>query len=591
MLHSIKTKYFFYLFVYFSTVNSSLLSQDIELTINVHDSVSVLNINNWDLWVTSEGNISGNPANAGYYKNINAIYSSGLLFGGYVNDRADTTIRIGGSSYGVGLRPGKVLYNEIGSVAGPSSDQKAKIWRMRRDYRTADLRKDAAVLFNKLIDEITEEDLWSIYNKYEFDWQNWPVHQGAPFIDMNGDNEYDPHVDVPGRPNAKQLIWTVSNDLPDTSGKAPSYDLHGSPPIGIEQQLTVWATDEFSLYNSYGYKNLLKDAVFCEYRIIYTGLADTPIDATIDPMYFCQWSDPDVGYYGDDLIGVDTTLKIGYAYNGDENDEFYDKLEKPPAAVGHIILERISTDNLPMSLSAFCDYPSPNPYADPGPLNHYYWSLKVLNSMEGFDQEPVLGNYYGLPRKPFVDPTTGKITKFKYYGNPVLGTGWIDNNIGDRRFFFTSGPLSLAVGDTQKFVVALVGGDGGNYLENVEILRDRAELIKELYKNGQFDNETIQIDDPINTLYFGLYKNYPNPFNSSTVIHYDLPVDGNVEIAIYDILGKRITTLINEFQKAGKKEIIWNGTDEFGKEVGTGIYFYHFNSNGYIGGRKMVLIK
>ncbi len=90
---------------------------------------------------------------------------------------------------------------------------------------------------------------------------------------------------------------------------------------------------------------------------------------------------------------------------------------------------------------------------------------------------------------------------------------------------------------------------------------------------------------------FELYQNYPNPFNASTTIGYDLKKDANVKIDIYNILGKKVITLVNEFESSGKKSITWNGTDKNGNPVGSGVYIYNLILDDASFTKKMVLVK
>ncbi len=90
---------------------------------------------------------------------------------------------------------------------------------------------------------------------------------------------------------------------------------------------------------------------------------------------------------------------------------------------------------------------------------------------------------------------------------------------------------------------------------------------------------------------YALHQNYPNPFNPSTFIRYDLPEEGIVRIEIYDLLGRHITTLVNEHVNAGYQSVIWYGVDQFGKSVGSGMYFYQIHAGEYVKTRKMILLK
>ena len=75
-------------------------------------------------------------------------------------------------------------------------------------------------------------------------------------------------------------------------------------------------------------------------------------------------------------------------------------------------------------------------------------------------------------------------------------------------------------------------------------------------------------------------SNFPNPFNPSTTIKFSIQNDSKIELSIYNIKGQRIITLINNEFATGSHSIIWNGDDESGKSVSSGIYYYKLNVNG-----------
>ncbi len=105
-------------------------------------------------------------------------------------------------------------------------------------------------------------------------------------------------------------------------------------------------------------------------------------------------------------------------------------------------------------------------------------------------------------------------------------------------------------------------------------------------------SEIIEVNLTIATK-FALYQNYPNPFNSLTVIQYDLPTGENkVKLTIYDLLGHKIRTLMNkDDQTAGVYQITWDGRDDNGKAVATGVYFYKLHVGQKYLIKKMVLIE
>jgi len=94
---------------------------------------------------------------------------------------------------------------------------------------------------------------------------------------------------------------------------------------------------------------------------------------------------------------------------------------------------------------------------------------------------------------------------------------------------------------------------------------------------------------------FELLQNYPNPFNSSTTIRYHLSaVSGQlsaVSLKIFNLLGQEVRTLVDKRQSAGYYQVLWNGRDNSGKDVSSGIYFYRLKAGDFVQTRKMVLLK
>ena len=83
-----------------------------------------------------------------------------------------------------------------------------------------------------------------------------------------------------------------------------------------------------------------------------------------------------------------------------------------------------------------------------------------------------------------------------------------------------------------------------------------------------------------------LLANYPNPFNSSTTIRYTMPTAGLVTLDIYDILGRKVQTLLDNNQQAGEYRVIWNADG-----VGSGVYFYRLTTGSNSISRPMILLK
>lgn len=117
------------------------------------------------------------------------------------------------------------------------------------------------------------------------------------------------------------------------------------------------------------------------------------------------------------------------------------------------------------------------------------------------------------------------------------------------------------------------------------LLKDNASHTWELNLAGELEKSLPTIHQ--------LMANYPNPFNPETHIEYDLA--GNSEFAtqilIYDLLGHQVRILVNEKQPAGHYRVTWDGTNDLGKKVSSGIYFYKLNSGSFVDIRKMTLLK
>ena len=90
---------------------------------------------------------------------------------------------------------------------------------------------------------------------------------------------------------------------------------------------------------------------------------------------------------------------------------------------------------------------------------------------------------------------------------------------------------------------------------------------------------------------YSLSQNYPNPFNPETVIHYDLPLRSHVAISVYNMMGQKVTTLVDNKMDAGSHFVVWDGKDNNGESVASGIYLYRMETDRFVQTRKLVLMK
>ncbi|MCK9409606.1 MAG: CHRD domain-containing protein, partial [Bacteroidetes bacterium] len=261
-------------------------------------------------------------------------------------------------------------------------------------------------------------------------------------------------------------------------------------PLGLEQQVTIWG------YNNTG---VVGNIIFKKFKLIYKGTATTPVNGLLTDAYLCHWSDPDLGDAGDDYAGCDTALSVGYVYNSKPLDIEYQKFGIIPPAIGFDFLQgpiikslndtaifnlkyRPGFKNLPMT--SFIYFASTGTYSDPGfNLNgSWQWYSMFLGGPPTPQPPP-------FPEK-LIDPVTKVSTSFWLSGDPVTNSNpftnsrWIDGLIeqpADRRILQTSGPFTMALGDTQEIVVGVVGGIGDNYIQSISAMKANDRYVQTMY--------------------------------------------------------------------------------------------------------------
>jgi hypothetical protein len=105
------------------------------------------------------------------------------------------------------------------------------------------------------------------------------------------------------------------------------------------------------------------------------------------------------------------------------------------------------------------------------------------------------------------------------------------------------------------------------------------------------DITSVFEDAPVVVTEYELQQNYPNPFNPTTTISFAIPEPSNVKVIVYDMLGKEVATLVNEERASGAYNVVWNGLDESGFQVASGVYFYALETQNFTQIRRMMLVK
>jgi hypothetical protein len=119
---------------------------------------------------------------------------------------------------------------------------------------------------------------------------------------------------------------------------------------------------------------------------------------------------------------------------------------------------------------------------------------------------------------------------------------------------------------------------------------DQGNFMIRITVQGKYTAVPWETDEKIPKT-FSLSNNYPNPFNSQTTIEYALPKESKVKIVIYNVLGQRVKTLLDQREPLGYKRVVWDGKNQNGETISSGIYFYRIEAEGFVQSKKMLLLK
>ena len=177
---------------------------------------------------------------------------------------------------------------------------------------------------------------------------------------------------------------------------------------------------------------------------------------------------------------------------------------------------------------------------------------------------------------------------------------------GSPRAGTTTGTMSCQSNDYTWQFPAVTSFDWTPYTLDLVVPTDAKVLEVRLHVYSRFtgtiywDDVTINVIGAITTVRdtknglpksFELGENYPNPFNPSTKIQFGLPTDAQASIVIYNTLGQKVRTLVDEYRASGRYEVSWDGRDDLGRTVGSGVYLYRLVSGQTSVIKKMLLVK
>jgi hypothetical protein len=364
------------------------------------DNAQFIDVNNIKMFLTNTGSFAWDKTsgNAGleYPKGTGktCVFAAGLWMGGQVG--AETRIAV--SEYSDEYGPGAMLPS---GLADDPTKPEYKVYKLYKTYVHPTLDMLPALA----------------------DYNAGALPHGAPAITIQPDSSLNIFGD--------EMMWAVYNDadVANHTNRAGSTN-----PLGIEVQQTTFA------FNRQG---PLGNTIYIQYKMINKGAN------TINNMYVSQWSDPDDGYAGDDLDGCDTTLSVGFIYNGTNNDNVYGTAVP---CVGYDFFQGPKVGGVPLPMTSF------NKYINGTDPDNF---TKTYNLMKGLQQDG----------SPLINPTTGLPTTFMLSGDPVLGSGWLDTNPADRRLQCSSGPFTMVPGDTQVVTTAIIVGQSSNRLASISLMK------------------------------------------------------------------------------------------------------------------------
>jgi hypothetical protein len=150
---------------------------------------------------------------------------------------------------------------------------------------------------------------------------------------------------------------------------------------------------------------------------------------------------------------------------------------------------------------------------------------------------------------------------------------------------------NIALGDGPIVNLTVAGTGKVNFTPTTVGKQEGVTLVTPMAKEVPVELEQSLGTTPNLPVDFSMSPNFPNPFNATTTIRYSLPDQANVRLEVFNILGQKVKTLVNEPQAAGYKQVVWDGKNDQGDNVSSGVYFYRINAGKYHSVLKMSLLK
>jgi len=409
------------------------------------------------------------------------------------------------------------------------------------------------------------------------DYANWGlmVPYGAPYYDVNANGVYDACIDIPGVKNSAQTIFQCITDANGSAHNSGEGFGGGTLPLYAEVHMTSWS------YTIPG----MEDVQFMKWEIVNKS------DTAWTKFYAGLFYDSDIGSSNDDYNGCDTTRNLGYSYNAAASDLTYGA--NPPAA-GVSVLRGLKSGSDSIKMNSFAFLSGTGSSTPPCEV-----SLSVANIYNFF-------RGYKNDETPYLVPGSLQQTKYCYSGDPETASGWTEyvgkiNNCGgtltgdvvasapgDKRFLIGIGKdnFTFAPGQKQTIVTAQLVAQGVNNKNSVTKLKTLSDAARNFYHANSNDIVSVRSVSSNVPDKFSLNQNFPNPFNPETNIKFAIPLNGFVELNVFDLSGKLIETLVSQNLTTGEYEVNFNGMN-----LSSGIYFYTLKTDKFSETKKMILVK
>jgi len=195
-------------------------------------------------------------------------------------------------------------------------------------------------------------------------------------------------------------------------------------------------------------------------------------------------------------------------------------------------------------------------------MQHYYQNTQLWTGWYGF--RDAYTDSVNIKHYEELEPRRWAISKFPIYKSSY--------------FAIDQGPILIMIENYRSGLV------WNTFMRNVTVQSAMAQIFQDIPSSVTSGSDS-------KPSFFTLEQNYPNPFNPETTIQYEIPKTSQVSIRIFNILGKEVRTLVNTKRKAAKYTVIWDGRNNNGKAVSSGIYLYKILAGQYVKTRKMILLR